>query len=444
MKTPIILASQSKARRELLRRLGIRFRVVVPRVRERPGSCRTPEATARANALLKARDVAGRVRRGWVVACDTFVVQAGRVCGKPKDMKDARRMLRRLSRRPHVLYSGIALVDARRRREWVDSARTKIFMEPLTDREITAYFKKVSPLDKAGAFDIQGHGGLFIRRIEGCYFNVVGLPLAKMARLFKKAGATLFLLLCAASLWGCATTEFNVATGEQDLMFYSTEREVAIGDSLAQQMEKEYRPVMDPAQEERLQRVGSRIAAAADRQEIFYRFRVIEDEKDKDMVNAVSLPGGYVYVFRKLMEIADTDDELAAVLGHEVAHIVARHQIKRLQAIWGYNILGLLSAQSGGGDFARGTQLAYASLMMAYAKEDELLADRFGARYAQRAGYDPKGMVRFLERLKERQRKEPLRPLSYFRTHPYYGERLKATKEEIGQEVSFADYIDAI
>ncbi len=444
MKRPIILASQSKARRELLRRLGIRFRVVLPRVKEHAGRARAPEATAKANALLKARDVAGRVRRGLVVACDTFVVQGSRVCGKPKDMKEARRMLKRLSRKPHVLYSGIAVVDAGRRRAWVECAKTRIFMEPLTDKEITAYFKKVSPLDKAGAFDIQGRGGLFIRRIEGCYFNVVGLPLAHLARLFRKAGVSLFVVLCAVGLWGCATTEFNVATRERDLMFYSTDREVAIGDSLAQQMDREYKLVMDPEREERLQRVGGRIAAVADRQEILYRFRVIEDKKDDDVVNAVSLPGGYVYVFKKLMDIADTDDELAAVLAHEVAHIVARHQIKRLQAIWGFNILGVLAAQTQDADVALGTQLAYASLMMEYSQEDELLADQLGARYAKRAGYDPNGMIRFLERLKERQRKEPARPLSYFRTHPSYGERVKAAKEELGQEIKFSDYISAI
>ena len=444
MKRSIILASRSRARRELLRRLGVRVRVVVPRVRERVGSARAPEAAARANALLKARDVARRVRRGLVVACDTFVVQAGRVCGKPRNMKDARCMLRRLSRRPHVLYTGIALIDAGRNREWVDCAKTKIFMEPLTDKEIAAYFRKVSPLDKAGAFDIQGRGGLFIRRIEGCYFNVVGLPLAKMVRLFKKAGASLLVLLCCVGLWGCATTEFNLATQEKDLMFYSTEREVAIGDSLALQMELEYTLVMDPEREERLQRVGSRIAAVADRQDVLYRFRIIEDKEDKDIVNAVSLPGGYVYVFKNLVDVADTDDELAAVLAHEVAHIVARHQIKRLQAIWGYSILSLLSAQASDGDFAKGTQLAYASLMMDYAQEDELLADRLGARYAKRAGYDPNGMVRFLERLRERQRQEPSQPKAYFRTHPYYGARVKATKEELGQEVSFGDYIDAL
>ncbi len=444
MKMPIILASQSKARRELLRRLGIRFRVVVPRVKERGGRARAPEAAAKANALLKARDVAGRVRRGLVLACDTFVVQGGRVCGKPKDMKDARRMLKRLSRRPHVVYSGIAVVDAERRRAWAACAKTRIFMEPLTGREITAHFKKVSPLDKAGAFDIQGRGGLFIRRIEGCYFNVVGLPLAKMVRLFKKAGVSLLAVLCVLGLWGCATTEFNVATGEQDLMFYSTDREVAMGDSLAQQLEKEYTLVLDPEREERLQRVGERIAAASDRQEILYRFRVIEDKEDEDVVNAVSLPGGYVYVFKKLMDVADTDDELAAVLGHEVGHIVARHQIKRLQAIWGFNILGVLTTQTQDADVALGSQLAYASLMMEYAQEDELLADQLGARYAARAGYDPNGMIRFLEKLKERQRKEPARPLAYFRTHPPYGERVKATKEELGQEIEFSDYINAI
>jgi len=441
---PIILASRSKARRELLRRLGIRFCVVVPRVKECAASARAPEAAAKANALMKARDVARRVRRGVIIACDTFVVQAGHICGKPKDMSDARRMLKRLSHRPHVLYTGIAVIDAGRKKEWVDCARTKITMDPLSDRQIRAYFRKVSPLDKAGAFDIQGRGGLFIRRIEGCYFNVVGLPLANMARLLKKAGVSLLLALFVFSLGGCATTEYNVATQKQDLMFYSTDSEVAMGDALARQVEKNYKVIVDREQEERLQRVGQRIAAVADRQEIMYRFRIIEDEKEKDIVNAVSLPGGYIYVFRELLKVADTDDELAAVLAHEVAHIVARHQIKRLQAIWGYNILGVLALQARNADFAQGAQLAYVSLMSGYAQEDELLADRMGARYVGRAGLDPNGMVLFLEKLKDRQRKEPLQALTYFRTHPHYGERVKATKEEIGQEVTFADYINAM
>jgi len=445
MKIPIILASQSKARRELLRRLGIRFRVMAPRVKEHAGSARRPGATARANALLKARAVAGRVRRGLVVGCDTFVVQGKHICGKPKDMKEARRMLKRLSSRPHVLYTGIAVVDAARKRAWVDCSRTKIFMEPLTDREITAYFKKVSPLDKAGAFDIQGRGGLFIRRIEGCYFNVVGLPLALMAQLLKKAGVSLLTLLCAISLWGCATTEFNVATQEQDVMFYSTEREVAMGDALAQQMEEAYTIVMDPEREERLERIGRRIAAVADRQEVLYRFRIIDDDdKEEEIINAVSLPGGYIYIFKDLMDATESDDELAAVVAHEVAHIVARHQIKKLQAVLGYNVLTVLAGQAGGRSFSQGTQLAYASLMTEYAQEDELLADQLAVRYAARAGFDPDGMIRFLEKLKERRRKEPARPRSYFRTHPYYGERVRATKEELGQEIDFADYIDAL
>ncbi|MGE5279555.1 MAG: Maf family nucleotide pyrophosphatase [Deltaproteobacteria bacterium] len=447
MKKPIILASRSRARRELLRRLGVAFRVVAPRVKEHAVHPRRPEASARANALLKARDVARRLggsSRGLVIGCDTFVVQGGRVCGKPKDMADARRMLRRLSRRPHTLYSGVALIDAERKKEWWGCARTKIFMEPLSDKEIRSYFRKVSPLDKAGAFDIQGRGGLFIRRIEGCYFNVVGLPLAVLARLFKKAGVPLLGLVCAFGLLGCVSTEFNLATQKKDWLIYTTEREVAIGDALARQMEGEYVVVRDPAREERVARIGARIAAVADRKDILYRFRVIEDKEDPEIINAVSLPGGYVYVFKKLMDFAASDDELAAVLAHEVAHIAARHQIKRMQAIWGYSILTLLSVQTQNSDFARGTQLAYASVLMEYAQEDELLADRLGARYCTRAGFDPGAMVRFLERLREHDRKEPAQPKSYFRTHPYYGERMRAAKEAAGQQINFKDYIDSM
>ncbi|MDD5538537.1 MAG: Maf family protein, partial [Candidatus Omnitrophica bacterium] len=181
----LILASKSKARQKLLKNLGVRFRVMPARVKEHADAVRHPARTVTANALLKARDVAGRVRKGIVIGCDTLVWQDGKAFGKPASLKEARAMLKRLSSRPHVLYTGIAVIDAASGRHAVDVEETRIEMEPLSDREITQYFRKVSPLDKAGGFDIQGLGGSFIRRIRGCYFNVVGLPLARLRGMLK-------------------------------------------------------------------------------------------------------------------------------------------------------------------------------------------------------------------------------------------------------------------
>jgi septum formation protein len=443
MTKTIILASQSAARRALLKSLGIKFRVVAPRVREISAGAKNAQKAVVANALLKARDVASRVKKGVVVACDTVVVQRGRVFGKPRDIKDARRMLKLLSRGPQVLYTGIAVMDVASGQEISACEATKIWMEPLTDREISGYFRKVSPLDKAGAFDIQGPGALFIRRIEGCYFNVVGLPLARLRTMLKKVGVTLLTVLaCLSSFYGCATS-YNVATKNKDLVMYSTSQEVSIGDSLSRQLEKAYIVVQDPALNERVQRIGEKLASVCDRREVLYRFRVIEDKEDPKIVNAVSLPGGYVYVFKELMKVADTDDELAAVLGHEVGHIVARHGIKRLQAQWGYTLLSALAAVGAHDpDFSSGVQLAYMSVFTEYAQQDELLADQLGARYTKRAGYDPQGMISFLKKMHQRNREEKSQPLTYFRTHPYESHRIRATKQEIDQKISFQDYLN--
>lgn len=437
----LILASRSKARQRILKNLGLKFKVMTSRVKERKGRASLPQETVKVNALLKARDVAGRVKYGIVIGCDTLVWQRGKVFGKPKDLKEAAGMLKKLSSQPHLLYTGIAVIDVVRRKEIVDVEETKIVMEKLSDAEIARYFKKATPLDWAGGFDIQGLGGLFIKRIEGCYFNVVGLPVSKLFTCLKKIGVSLLIFFCALNFSGCAT-EYNVASHSQDLMMYSTDKEVAIGDSLSKEVERDYTVIQDPELNERVRRVGEKIVAACDRKELFYRFRVIEDKKEMDAVNAVSLPGGYVYCFKELLKAADTDDELAAVLGHEVGHIAARHSIKRLQAVWGYNILGVLAAGARNPEFAHGAQLAYAQLLCGYSQADELTADKLGARYAKRAGYDSDAMISFLKKLKDRHKKEKPRPLSYFKSHPPVSERVKATKEELGEKISFEDYIN--
>lgn len=437
----IILASKSKARRKLLKNLGIPFRVMPAAVAECHDPAAPPAVTVRRNALLKARDVAGRLTQGAVVACDTLVAQKGKLFGKPRNLQEAAVMLKKLSAKPHRIYTGVAVIDARTKKEYVGVEETKIEMEPLSDLEIRRYFKKVSPLDKAGGFDIQGPGAFFIRRLEGCYFNVVGLPLAKLSKLLKKAGVSLLVFFCVLSFAGCAT-EFNVATREEDRLMVTADKEASLGEALSRQMEKEYKVINDPELNDRLQRVGSKIVAVCDRQEFAYRFRIIEDEKEKDAVNAVALPGGHIYVFKELLKVAASDDELAAVLGHEVGHVAAKHAVKRLQALWGYNLLALLGGASGDAEFAQGVQFAYLNLLMGYSQEDELTADRLGARYVKRAGFDPEAMFAFLEKLRQRHKKEKPRALSYFRTHPYIAERIRATKEELGTSISFEDFIN--
>lgn len=188
----IILASQSKARQKLLRQIGLKFQVVSSRVKE----CGRPKKGCAdlviRNALAKAKDAAKRFSSGVVIGADTVVLAGKRIIGKPKNINDALRTLKLLSRSPQWVYSGIAVVDIDHKKVFSDFEKTRIYMYHLSDEQIRNYFKRVSPLDKAGSFDIQGLGGIFIDRIEGCFYNVVGLPLAKLAKLLKKAGVDVF------------------------------------------------------------------------------------------------------------------------------------------------------------------------------------------------------------------------------------------------------------
>ncbi|MEK6568178.1 MAG: M48 family metallopeptidase [Candidatus Omnitrophota bacterium] len=247
---------------------------------------------------------------------------------------------------------------------------------------------------------------------------------------------------------GCAT-EYNVATQSEEWIYHDTDKEIKIGKSVAREIEKAYKISENPLFQNRVKQIGEKIAAVCDRKELMYYFNVIEarEEKDKEdideEVNAMALPGGYVYCFKGLFTAANpTDDELACVLAHEVGHIVAKHSLKKLQGAMGYTLLRIAAMASGSPEAGYGLDAAFYQLMMGYSQEDELLADRLGVRYARLAGYDPRGMITFLEKLQQINRKKPLRPFSYGRTHPYAPDRIRVVKEEIGEGMSFKDYIN--
>jgi septum formation protein len=188
----IILASKSKARQRLLRQVGLPFQVAQARVKEGKvlrGRC---SDLVIKNALSKARDVAARFDSGIVIGADTVVLVGKKIVGKPKNLNDAFRALKALSKGPQWVYTGIAVIDIDKAKTYTAYEKTKVYMLPLTDRQIRKYFKKISPFDKAGSFDVQGPGSIFIDRIEGCFYNVVGLPLAKLARILKKIGIEVF------------------------------------------------------------------------------------------------------------------------------------------------------------------------------------------------------------------------------------------------------------
>jgi septum formation protein len=188
---PIILASSSPRRIEILRSLGLRVKVVPSGVAEvHPLDVRVEEIVQH-NALAKAQDVASRFPKSLVIGADTVVWLEQVIYGKPADPDDARRMLRLLAGKTHRVYSGVAVVRAGNGKHETDFAMTEVTFRPLSGAQIERYLEMIDPLDKAGAYAIQGAGGIIIEKICGCYYNVVGLPLTVLDKLLSHFGAQL-------------------------------------------------------------------------------------------------------------------------------------------------------------------------------------------------------------------------------------------------------------
>jgi septum formation protein len=185
--TRLILASASPRRRELLRLLCAEFEVVVSGVDETLDA--PPSGLAAVQlALRKARTVAARAGRGVVLAADTLVVAEGESLGKPAGPDEARAMLTRLSGRAHHVITGVAVVEAETKRERCEAVTSCVFMQEVGSAEIDAYVASGEPLDKAGAYAIQGRGGRFVTALLGSYSNVVGLPLPQARALLATFG----------------------------------------------------------------------------------------------------------------------------------------------------------------------------------------------------------------------------------------------------------------
>ena len=179
----LILASSSPRRAELLTAAGIPFEIVPVDVDESVLRLEPPGDHVRRLAREKAEAVFANHPDRVVLGADTIVLVGGEMMVKPRDAADAVRMLRLLSGREHEVLTGIALVSSRG--IVVEVARTRVWFNPLTDGEIAGYVSSGEPLDKAGAYGIQGLGSKFIDRIQGSYSNVVGLPVALVYRLLK-------------------------------------------------------------------------------------------------------------------------------------------------------------------------------------------------------------------------------------------------------------------
>lgn len=175
----IILASGSPRRAQLLRMIGLQFEVMESRVPEDLNLPEEPVAHVVELSRRKALEVAKRVEEGIIIGADTIVVLEEAILGKPTDQEEAKDMLSRLSGKTHRVYTGFTLLEVPSLRSLSDWEVTEVKFRELEPWEIEEYVRSGSPLDKAGAYGIQDRSAVFVERINGCYYNVVGFPLMK-------------------------------------------------------------------------------------------------------------------------------------------------------------------------------------------------------------------------------------------------------------------------
>ena len=231
---------------------------------------------------------------------------------------------------------------------------------------------------------------------------------------------------------GCAT---NPVSGGQDFVLMSEEEEIALGHQAQKQVLQNYQPYRDPALQARVERIGQELAAQSHRPDLAYHFTLLDSEE----VNAFALPGGYIYITRGLLVYLESDAELAAVLGHEIGHVTARHSVRQDSAQTATRLgVAVASIFTPGyaGAAAGGLAGAFGgALLSGYGREHELEADRLGAEYLAQVGYDPDALLRVIGTLKDqeafeiqRASEEGRQPQVYhgvFASHPTSDQRLQ-------------------
>lgn len=184
----IVLASSSPRRRELLSLTGLTFTVEASDYEEVLVPGVDPRLLARRLSCKKAKAVAKKYRNALIIAADTFIVFGDILLGKPSSKEDAMRMLGLLNGQSHSVITGVTIIDTASRKILSRSVETRVWFRKLTKQELASYVRTGEPLDKAGAYAIQGLGSLIVERIEGDYFNVIGLPLSSLVEALKKFG----------------------------------------------------------------------------------------------------------------------------------------------------------------------------------------------------------------------------------------------------------------
>ncbi|CAD5105750.1 M48 family metalloprotease [Zestomonas carbonaria] len=267
------------------------------------------------------------------------------------------------------------------------------------------------------------------------------------------------LILLAAGVTGCAT---NPATGKSNFVMMSEQQELELGRSASQEIAKQYPRYADEKLQTYVQRVGERVAQYSHRSNLDYRFTVI----DSPDINAFALPGGYIYIHRGLLAYLGSEAELAAVLGHEVGHVTARHSVQQQSQSMAWNVFGqMVAIGTGVGAAGDLTNVLGTAMVRGYGRDMELEADGLGAQYLARSGYDPQAMIEVVKVLKSQEdfardqaakRGQAVSTSSYhgvFDTHPDNERRLQqvvgparalaAGQQEVNREV-FLQHLEGL
>lgn len=192
MMSKLILASASPRRAYLLRQVGLEFQVIPSRFDEDDTLKMSPKELALHFSRSKAEEVALRVEEGIIIGADTVVSLHGELLGKPQSTEEAFLTLKKLRGDVHQVTTGLAVIDKGKNVTRTAYSTTRVWFRPVKEEEITAYIATGEPMDKAGAYGIQGRAAMFVNKIEGCYFNVVGLPLSKLAEILAEFRVKIF------------------------------------------------------------------------------------------------------------------------------------------------------------------------------------------------------------------------------------------------------------
>jgi beta-barrel assembly-enhancing protease len=248
--------------------------------------------------------------------------------------------------------------------------------------------------------------------------------------LCKKLCRPLVLVVLLLGVGGCAV---NQITGQEEPMFMSVPDEMALGSRMAPEIERALNgPIPDETLQRYVDRVGQKIAGVSQRPDWEYRYVAVEDT----MINALALPGGHIYITRGLLEKLTSEAQLAGVLAHETAHVVARDSAVAMSKEMGLNALMIAAAAAGRGEAAQMVSVTGYFMMLRYSREDEQEADEAGMDYMVAAGYSPKAMVETMQMFQEL---DKVQPIEFLSTHPspdnrirYLGERVAAKYPETG------------